>query len=71
MQPFDFEEVYEGGELIYEPIGRDTNELMEFLGHDQGYLKEKKFEDISYWLEKIGHPVNVTRKYTSKDYCVE
>ena len=71
MQSFIFEEVYEGGELIYEPRGRDTNELMEFLGQDKGYLREKKYEEISYWLEKIGHDVKTTRNFTSKDLCVE
>ena len=63
---FEFEEVFEGRELIYEP-----NELMEFLGQDKGYLREKKYEEISYWLEKIGHNVKTTRNYTKKDYCVE
>ena len=68
---FEFEEVFEGRELIYEPIGQETNELMEFLGQDKGYLREKKYEEISYWLEKIGHNVKTTRNYTKKDYCVE
>jgi len=64
-----FRECYdaEHNRLIYKPKNAEAFELMDIL-HEENFLNEHEFENISWFLEKVGAKISIYENSADKKY---